>query len=94
MIGGKGEEVSAVVERTVSVPNAYTSGITSQLRRIRVVQPGRMMKKLERNQAELWIGASPLNVVVNLADEGSTWCYGWEGEAVDALKAALTMEAT
>jgi len=86
--GGGAAEVSAVVKEVDWVSSAPHQ-------RIRIVRSGRLMKLFEDGKrAELWIGATPQVVIVNLADEGTTWCYGWTGEAVDALNATLVMEKT
>lgn len=86
MIGGKGDEVSAVLEEMDFVPGTFRKAA------VRAVRSGRMIRRVGEGKAELWVGASPRVVTVLLADEGSTWCFGWEGEAVEALRAALVME--
>lgn len=41
----------------------------------------------------VWYSTGALDCV-RLADYGTTWVYGWEGEAADAFAAQLLLEAS
>lgn len=53
------------------------------------------MAAIRRNRFELRSSPYPHSMMTfRFKDEGLTWCMGWKGRAVDALKVAVALESS
>jgi hypothetical protein len=67
-------------------------------RRVTVCYDGRTwmqkMERIHRDHFEMWIFSYEVSIPPNafyFRDEGITWCTGWSGKQVDALRVAAAL---
>lgn len=57
----------------------------------RVVSRGGFWSTEDPNYIHMYLKVSRQTIAERLQNEGVSWCRGWVGEAVDALKASATL---